>query len=91
MKVSKLCLTLIGSVAALILSSSVSAQYVSNVIATGLNNPRGLAFAPDGSLYIAEAGVYSPGGPSTVARGQTFSSRTLVRSHAISKARKHAF
>ena len=71
MTLSKLCLTLIGSVA-LAVSSSASAQYVSNVVATGLNNPRGLAFAPDGSLYIAEAGVYTPGGPSTVSRGQTF-------------------
>jgi hypothetical protein len=30
------------------------------VIATGLVNPRGLAFAPDGTLYIAEAGRYGP-------------------------------
>lgn len=27
------------------------------VVASGLNNPRGLAFGPQGSLYVAEAGV----------------------------------
>jgi hypothetical protein len=26
-------------------------------LATGLNNPRGLAFAPNGTLYVAEAGI----------------------------------
>ena len=31
-------------------------------VATGLDNPRGLAFGPDGSLYVAEAGS---GGPET--------------------------
>ena len=41
-----------------------------HVVATGLNNPRGLDFAPNGALYIAEAGtggngptVQGPEGP----------------------------
>ncbi|HUE82354.1 MAG TPA: ScyD/ScyE family protein [Pyrinomonadaceae bacterium] len=36
------------------------------VVATGLNNPRGVNFGPDGALYVAEAGS---GGPGTCAPG----------------------
>lgn len=42
--------------------SSASAQ-VAEVIASGLDNPRGIAFGPDGNLYVVEAGR---GGTSTL-------------------------
>jgi hypothetical protein len=37
-----------------------------SVFASGLNNPRGLTFGPDGALYVAEAGPNLPNGSSTV-------------------------
>ena len=41
--------------ASLLLAGPALAQ-TTEVIATGLNNPRGIAIAPNGDLYIAEAG-----------------------------------
>jgi hypothetical protein len=41
---------------------TAGAEQPVEVIATGLNNPRGLAFGPGGGLFVAEAGV---GGPSS--------------------------
>jgi hypothetical protein len=43
--------------------STLSAQGAPVVIATGLDNPRGIAFGPDGNLYVVEAGR---GGTSTL-------------------------
>ncbi|MBK5299084.1 MAG: ScyD/ScyE family protein [Vicinamibacteria bacterium] len=40
--------------------TSATAQPATSTVATGLNDPRGLAFAPDGDLYIAEA-LTAPG------------------------------
>jgi sugar lactone lactonase YvrE len=36
--------------------ASIQAQSAAVVIMTGLDNPRGLAFGPEGALYVAEAG-----------------------------------
>ena len=56
--------------AAIACGAASAAEYRSTVIADGLNNPRGLDFAPDGALYIAEAGIPSGSGPTTPIRGE---------------------
>ena len=40
----------------------VSGQVTSSVVATGLNDPRGMAFGPDGNLYVLEQGTGTPTG-----------------------------
>ena len=42
------------------------------VLADGLNNPRGLAFAPNGKLYVAEAGLGAGDGHGGFAVGVGF-------------------
>lgn len=42
--------------AALLMEPSVGAQPNVTVVMSGLDNPRGLAFGPEGALYVAESG-----------------------------------
>jgi sugar lactone lactonase YvrE len=55
-----LCRTVLALIAAASAAwpvTTVNAQSAVQVVATGLANPRGLAFGPDGALYVAEAGA----------------------------------
>jgi len=60
MRLSRLASIACASVAWLTLAGSAVAQ-APTVVMSGLDNPRGLAFAPNGALYVTEAGRGGPG------------------------------
>ena len=72
MNAKRVSIVLLTTLMALSLASPASAQ-PPTVMATGLDNPRGLAFGPDGAIYVAEAGrggtsalcLPNPTGPGT--------------------------
>jgi len=55
MKLSRVVSIALGGLGGLALAGSAFAQ-APTVVMSGLDNPRGLAFAPNGALYVAEAG-----------------------------------
>lgn len=61
----------VAALAAATATPALALDYTAAVYASGLNNPRGMAFGPDGALWIAETGTLGGPGPSTVVRGAT--------------------
>ncbi|WP_236789092.1 ScyD/ScyE family protein [Amycolatopsis sp. GM8] len=63
MRTTRLLVTAVTVFAALLIPVTVAEAGGprQSTIASGLNAPRGLAFAPDGSLYVAEAGTGGAG------------------------------
>jgi hypothetical protein len=63
---------------------------VGEVIATGLNNPRHLALGPDGSLYVAEAGLGAGSEATGVQEGLGFTgSVTVIERPASARPGQH--
>src|SRR5438876_636273 len=59
---------LVVTLAVALTSASGAGATTTSVVMSGLDNPRGLAFGPEGALYVAEAGR-GGSGPCIVLRG----------------------
>jgi hypothetical protein len=59
----RLLVAAVALLTAAAVAAPANAQPAFEVVASGLDNPRGLAFAPDGHLYVAEAGRGGDGPP----------------------------
>ena len=64
----RLILPLLATLVAALAGASGAGAVTTSVVMSGLDNPRGLAFGPEGALYVAEAGRGGPG-PCIVLRG----------------------
>jgi glucose/arabinose dehydrogenase len=87
MPVLRSVLTAVAAVGALVLTAAAPAQAGGGhdapvTVASGLDNPRGLAFGPDGALYVAEAGR---GGSGPCQTGPEGGQVCFGRSAAITK------
>src|SRR5439155_21027983 len=64
----RLILALLATLVVALAGASGAGAVSTTVVMSGLDNPRGLAFGPEGALYVAEAGRGGPG-PCVFLRG----------------------
>jgi hypothetical protein len=57
----RLIVALVVTFAVAVTGAGSAATTTASVVMSGLDNPRGLAFGPEGALYVAEAGRGGPG------------------------------
>lgn len=76
---------LISVFSALLCSAGVAQAASLTTIATGLNNPRGMTFGPEGELYVAEAGIGGNG--LTVPAPELNSIQTFGLSGSVTKVK----
>jgi hypothetical protein len=57
----RLIVALVVTFAVAVTGAGSAAATTASVVMSGLDNPRGLAFGPEGALYVAEAGRGGPG------------------------------
>jgi hypothetical protein len=71
-----------GSAAALVLPSAVSVR----VVMSNLNSPRGMAWGPEGALYVTESGTATQNGPCTqVLEGASLVTRCFSGTGSVSR------
>ena len=72
-------------IAALAACASTGSAEAQTVVMTGLDNPRGLAFAANGALYVTEAGRGGPAGPNNCGVNGAGEFRCYGRTGAITR------
>jgi hypothetical protein len=74
----KFCVALLATICALVAVAGAGAVATPpfQVVMTGLDNPRGLAWGPEGGLYVAEAGTGGPQACFATPRGPAFAGFT---------------
>ena len=68
LRLPRFCALLASALAALTVAGTAAGATVTPVL-TGLDNPRGLAFGPEGALYVTETGRGGSGPPCRINRG----------------------